>query len=257
MKLVINRIFFNYNNPRYFPRWYRFAKKYVAFYQGDENGDRNTNGGWRWLDEYMSKKRPKVIFDVGGYDAEYALRILRIDPTVHLHVFEPNPETFVKKTVPILTGKGDHVYLVNEGLSDSVKKAVLFTNTQRGATDSLHQVTDGKYFHTGKVEVSLSTVDEYVRQKHIDHIDLLKLDTEGNDYHVLLGAQQTLAAGRIDTIVFEFSLHYTYSRIYFRDFADFLGKFGYRIYKIMPKNLTLVTHPEMERSLYAYFVAMK
>lgn len=252
-----SKIFFNYDNPHYFAGFYRFAKRYVAFYQGDEQGNRYRNGGWRWLDDYVRSERPKVVFDVGGYDAQYARRIHELDPNINLYVFEPNPDTFENKLQTAFKGASKNVHLVNMGLSDKSGEATLFTNTSRGATDSLHRVKDGKYFHTGSVQVKLSTVDAYSAEHGISHIDFLKIDTEGNDLHVIRGAEKMLKDGKIDVIQFEFSLHYTYSHIYFKDFADYLGQFGFTLFKVMPKNLVRVENPEMERSLYAYFVAKK
>jgi len=253
----LEKFFINWENPRYFEWLYNFSKKYGAFYQGDGNADRVTNGGWRWLEEFIKTKKPKIIFDVGGYDALYSLKILEIDPLVELHVFEPNPHSFKEKLMPALSNFGSNVHLINKGMSDVSGVATLYTHPDRGAVDSLHRVKGGKYNHVDKVEVELSTIDSYMSENGISKLDFLKIDTEGNDLNVIKGAEKMLKEGRIDTIQFEFSLHYTYSHTYFRDFTDYLSPFGYKVFKIMPKNIVFVENPEMERTTYSYFVAIK
>lgn len=245
----------NYRDPKYRLELYEFCRKYVNFYRNDENGNRETNGMWRWLGKFMLTK-PKVIFDVGGFGGEYSLKIIELDPFVNLHVFEPNKETFEN----ILTksfGDLENVHLICRGVGEHAGAATLFTSKKSGATDSLYYRGDMIYGQDGKMDVEIITIDGYSEENDIKFLDLLKIDTEGNDLSVLKGAENMLRDGRIGTIVFEFSLLYTYSHIYFLDFVDYLGRFGYSISKIMPGGLKKVLSPEQERSQHAYFVATK
>jgi FkbM family methyltransferase len=152
-----------------------------------------------------------------------------------------------------------NVRLVQKGVSEKSGKMDLYRSEKYPATNSLHYRGNGvgAWNTESKVEVAITTVDEYCTENHIDHIDLLKIDTEGNDYFVLKGAERILRTGRVDTIVFEFSLLYTYSHIYFIDFAEYLGKLGYEISKIMPLGTAPVTEPVYERTQDAYFVAKR
>ena len=49
----------------------------------------------------------------------------------------------------------------------------------------------------------------------------------------------------------------TYSHTYINDFAQYFKKFGYDLYKIKPLGIEKVIQPEVERTVYAYFVAIK
>ena len=49
--------------------------------------------------------------------------------------------------------------------------------------------------------VQTSTLDKYVDENKIDHISLLKIDTEGNEINVLEGAKNIL--DRTDYIIIE------------------------------------------------------
>lgn len=253
---AVNKFFFNYKNPKYYHSVYSFSKRYINFYQNDENGDRETNGMWRWLAEYMIEEKPNIIFDIGGYGGEYSLKILEHAPDVNLYVFEINNDTSEKMLKPALSGKGKNVRIISLGLSNESGEFPIYTN-KLGATDSLYKSNIGKYIHTETKLAKVSTVDLFCKEYNIDRINFLKIDTEGNDLQVLKGAENMIKSGNVDTIVFEFSLLYTFSHTYFVDFVNFLEPFGYVIYKIMPKGLVKVFDPTQERSQHAYFVAKK
>ncbi|MBS1914371.1 MAG: FkbM family methyltransferase [Bacteroidetes bacterium] len=53
-------------------------------------------------------------------------------------------------------------------------------------------------------DVPSTTVDAYCSEHGIERIDLLKIDVEGAEYQVLLGARRMLAERRIACCVFEF-----------------------------------------------------
>ena len=52
--------------------------------------------------------------------------------------------------------------------------------------------------------VRMTTVDQLVKEYGIHQIDLLSIDTEGNDPAVILGANASLAARRVRVVEFEY-----------------------------------------------------
>jgi FkbM family methyltransferase len=131
----------------------------------------------------LFKKLPslKVIFDVGARaDCDY----LDLKPKAECHLFEPNHLFFdeLKQNV----GKRK-AYLNNFGLSN--KSGYLFYN--QGI-----QTVEGSeaWAGNGDMRVKVKTLDSYA--KDIPQIDFLKIDTEGNDYKVLLGGRKTIQRTR-------------------------------------------------------------
>ena len=57
------------------------------------------------------------------------------------------------------------------------------------------------YLCTDEEKIRLSTLDSYLVQNKISKIDLLKIDTEGFEYEVLLGGKNSL--NKISLILFE------------------------------------------------------
>jgi hypothetical protein len=69
--------------------------------------------------------------------------------------------------------------------------------------------------------IPTDTLDNYVKSHRIDKIDLLKIDTEGTEEKILMGAEQSLKDKKIKNIIFE---AYEGSNA-----IDVVLKFGYSI----------------------------
>lgn len=63
-----------------------------------------------------------------------------------------------------------------------------------------------------------------------DIIDILKIDVEGADFDVLLGAEKLLQQKKIRFIQIEYSTHYALAGRTFQDVIDYIHKFDYEIY---------------------------
>ena len=134
------------------------------------------------LDLVKQLKDIKVIFDVGARDdTDY----LDIWPNADFHLFEPNPLFY-----PILQTKTDgktNVFVNGFGLGDKEEL--------RGYCEPL-QAFAGSGGVPENVITNLNfpikTLGQYVTEKEIKSIDFLKIDTEGHDIKVLLGAYNWL-----------------------------------------------------------------
>lgn len=82
--------------------------------------------------------------------------------------------------------------------------------------------------------VDILTLDDYCSTNGIDHIDLLKIDTEGHELAVLLGASRKINNQCIDAIHFEFNEMNIISRVFLRDFRTLLK--DYVFYRLLPKS---------------------
>lgn len=89
------------------------------------------------------------------------------------------------------------------------------------------------------------TLDEFVVQRGIDNIDFIKIDTDGFDYDVLLGAQRMLAATNVMGLVVECQFHKPA-----RDSANLFSKIdlylqenGFSLYALETWNYTRAVLP--------------
>lgn len=54
-----------------------------------------------------------------------------------------------------------------------------------------------------QIEVATQTIDNFCRQRSIDHINILKMDVQGAEYAVLAGAREMLTRQLIDIVYME------------------------------------------------------
>ena len=75
--------------------------------------------------------------------------------------------------------------------------------------------------------VEIDTIDSFVSTNEISRIDLIKIDTEGFDFNVLLGANKTLTDQIVDFIVCEVGFLYQKSISNFDQINHYLYKKDY------------------------------
>lgn len=106
---------------------------------------------------------------------------------------------------------------------------------QYGQPDELvHATEQGTKAQALRERVAVRSLDSIAAERNIAHINLLKLDVEGNEFDALLGARRLLDEGRIDAICFEFGSAHINSRVFFHDLWDLLHPSGYTMHRIVP-----------------------
>ncbi len=179
----------------------------------------------------------KTIFDVGANIGNYSNLILNHIRDVTIYAFEPHPVSFKQLQKKIVSNR---VKKYNHGFSDEVGTTIIFDyKDQAGSSHaSLYPevFTDLRKEPYTTHSVSISTIDEFVEKNKIAGITLLKIDTEGNEYKVLKGAERAIKNDKIDLIQFEFSEMNLISRNFFYDYYKLL-KDDFTIYRLLPNSL--------------------
>lgn len=75
------------------------------------------------------------------------------------------------------------------------------TSVERAAAEALHT----KLSDYQELPAQMIRGDEFCQENGIDHIDFLKIDTEGHDLNVLRGFGGMLTSGAISVIQFEYN----------------------------------------------------
>jgi FkbM family methyltransferase len=200
--------------------------------------------------DYVSRKtvgQAPVVFDVGANTGQYALAADRVlGPSAALYSFEPSRVAF--EVLARQTASLRRCRVFNFGLSDAAGTRELSAPAAGSPRASLYRQhlrnADSELF-TETVE--LRTLDSFCALEGIERIDLLKIDVEGHEYEVLLGARRMLAERRVRFVQFEFGDRHIDARTYLRDFYDLLSQ-THRLYRIVPDGLRRLPpySPELE-----------
>lgn len=109
------------------------------------------------------------------------------------------------------------------------------------------------------LKVEIRTLDTLLAELGIESVDYVKVDTEGNDPNVLEGAIETLRAGRIGAMQFEYNFLWLSNRFSLGQIFRFIPELDYRLGKIVPDGVELYDewHFELDRYVMANFVLIR
>ncbi|MBX3012074.1 MAG: FkbM family methyltransferase [Caldilineaceae bacterium] len=151
---------------------------------------------------------PHTVFDIGANIGDTVNTFLEFFPTATVYGFEPSAATF-QKLQENVGDKGQRAHLHQLGFSSSNQTALLNITSFHGANSLVDMNPDYSDIHpqiqTLRHEaVRLTTLDEFVREHKIEHIDLVKIDVEGFERQVLLGGAETFKS-QVDMVLMELS----------------------------------------------------
>ena len=193
-----------------------------------------------------------VAFDIGGNVGEYAKTIKRINRGCRVYCFEPHPLTYAR-LAEVAKEHAFEAFNFGFGKENGMSKLYDYSNTPFSSHASIYPavIKDIQKGVPVKYEIEIRTIDAFVESHHIDHIDLLKIDTEGSEFDILLGASNTIAAGRVKLIQFEFNEMNVISRVLFRDFFNLLR--GFDLFRMLRDGLIRLHECRtIENELFAY-----
>lgn len=210
---------------------------------GIMNSEGNDITGETFLLRSLRGKNITTVIDIGANTGGYSEEVQRYIPNATIYAIEPHPLTF-KRLKKHLTGKA--YQLRNLGMGERSGKGILYDfaddavlkSTQPTSTLASTVKSVITSFHKQQVQsfsFPLMTLDTFVHKERIESIDLLKIDTEGNELQVLKGAQMLLKHKKIRFIQFEFNEMNAYAGTFFKDFIELLP--GYTFYRLMPYGL--------------------
>jgi FkbM family methyltransferase len=150
------------------------------------------------------------VFDVGANIGELSLLFSRfIGTSGQVHAFEANRVTFEKLTAICKIANYPQILLNNLAVADQTKIVKLNVYSEEYSSWSSlanrpleNYGIDIKPIYTE--EIQATTLDNYCDKNKIDFIDLLKIDVEGAEYQVMLGAQSLFEKKKVRCCVFEF-----------------------------------------------------
>jgi len=201
--------------------------------------------------KYLIKNTNPIIFDVGANVGSVLGEFKEWWPNSKVHCFEPQEECWES------LGKQASQYATNEAI---INKCAAGSVSNVNATFYSHDITSGqsgfnkintksldsvdlnklsdseaiqKYEQTlnHEREVEIVRSDDYMGSSGIEHVDLLKIDTQGYEPEVLEGFGKKL--DDVDVVITELMFYDYYERsLSFSDIERFLLPSGFHLYDI-------------------------
>ncbi len=175
----------------------------------------------------------RVCFDVGAHDGLFTTLLQNVLDQPLVHAFEPAPEPFAR--LQSAHGREPGVYLANVGVGDEAGQLTFNVYQNQALNSFLPLDSSGKSQfrenEEGKqLSVDVILLDDYAEQKGIKVIDLLKMDTQGYEMHVLRGAERLLASGAVRAVLVEMSFTPLYDhQVWGHEVMSLLHEHGFRL----------------------------
>ena len=191
-----------------------------------------------------------IIFDIGANDGSSLLEFKDWWPNSTIHCFEPQEEcwaaldhkasSYADNTVIInkVAVGNEHnkkipfySHEINSGVSGCNKININSIDSINIHTFSKNNLNEYKGGLNHERFVSTIRLEEYIKLKKIDNINLLKIDTQGFEPEVLMGLGQNLS--NVDIVISELMFYDFYERsLSFTDIEKFLIPSGFQMYDI-------------------------
>lgn len=162
----------------------------------------------------LTIKRKSIVIDVGAHVGFFSKLIRDIYPDSSIYAIEPVPIIFNCLTKNFSADKNTRLY--NIAISEKTKKVTMKFNAERTETSKISK--------SGNIPIDAKSLDDFIKEQKIKHIDLLKIDTEGFEELVLSGAYKALSITKylFIEVTIKDNPHYTLSslmsHLYSKDF---------------------------------------
>lgn len=148
---------------------------------------------------------PGMIFvDAGAHCGQYTLVAARqVGPAGQVHSFEPDPQTFAILQKNIAMNKLGNVHANQIALAGRVATLDFFLGNEHNY--GANSLAENVFNSNRTIKVSTRPLDDYLRERRIEQVDLLKIDVEGAELAVLQGSRVLLSGRHRPFIIVEFN----------------------------------------------------
>jgi len=179
--------------------------------------------------KYLIKKDNPIIFDVGAHTGETIERFRKLYSKSTIHSFEPQIDSFQK----LKKFSNDQTVLNNFALGEKNEIKKFYIN-KNDSTSGFYKFTNKMFAdHNNYSEnIQIKTLDQYVEERNIENIDILKIDVQGYEDNVLKGAIKTLT-NKIKILELEIIfIDYYEKKSSFYNLESIIKPLGFELYTI-------------------------
>jgi len=210
----------------------------------------STTSETNFLREFLRNRQTPIIFDVGANVGNYAKKIFSVNRSAVVYAFEPHPATY-KRLVENIVNQSFYPNNVGVGAEDGELELFDYLDEDGSSHASLFKNVIQEIHNKEAIShlVRVITLKDFIESNNIKTIDLLKIDTEGNEFNVLKGLGKDF---KPKAMQFEFNEMNIISKVSFKDFWDLLP--DYNFYRILPNGdlLRIEHYIASECEIYTY-----
>jgi FkbM family methyltransferase len=180
----------------------------------------------RWL------RQGGVAVDVGANVGCHTLIMSSlVGPAGRVLAFEPHPKIFERLADNLNLNRLANVKTFPYALADESGSANLYTFGEDYANQGMSSLTpvDGTEAQHS-IPIECKTLDEVAESESLDRLDLIKIDTEGYEAKVIMGAKKSLASFRPSLLLEYNKAHWQRAGHTLEDVKSLLTDLGYELY---------------------------
>ena len=212
----------------------------------------------------LSKHNPQLCIDVGANRGDYSEALLHLTDS-KIIAFELLPRTF-EILAKLQTRFPNRFIALNKGVGDKNAELDLHfgdeDSTLASFSKEVQQIDYVGQNNKKAIKMEVITLDSFFKESNYPgslQIDLLKIDTEGFEYEVLIGAKETTENRKPKFIQMEYNWHQLFKGQSLYMLASLLP--NYSTYQLLPHGSGLsqidVKRPESNIYHYSNFVFVR
>ncbi len=146
-------------------------------------------------------QKAECIFDIWWHKWFFSKRCRIINPNTKIHYFEPVGEFYNQAKQSLWNDK--NIFLNNYWISSKSGKWTILLNQEKTMQSSKYNsFLNQKWI---EIDVNFITIKEYLHQKNINKIDVLKMDIEWMEFEVL-SSRWNIEREKINNLIVEIHL---------------------------------------------------
>lgn len=190
---------------------------------------------WKGFPDRISENEPLDILDIGGNVGYFGLFAMSSFPKARVYSFEPIPYNYreMKKCKEQYGFENWNLYHL--AVSDSFEPLTLYASIEDGFC--LMATTVPSDYMKHKYEIKSTTINGIFDKTKLDKFDLVKIDCEGSEYHILYSWINT-EFDRIDRLVIETHPNMDKAGYNHHDLLNYLETYGWKLNSIIKREGT-------------------
>jgi FkbM family methyltransferase len=181
--------------------------------------------------------QPRTIVDIGANRGNWSAATAEVFPAANFYLMEPIPG-FESDLARFVKGRPGSRYWMAAASNEEGTANIEYVTTLDGALTSGSTIAGGYHdrakYKVERISVPTLTLASLVQRRELPTPDLLKVDVEGYELEVLLGAEAVLKS--VEVVILEVSFERFWGQPVFHEIISRMADWGYWVYDFVSFN---------------------